>query len=209
MIDSVSKLTEGLYMNNRMSLEFFMFLPDAIYTNKDRDSVRFLHTPVIRLLCKETETMKDFYDFKNASFTITVNNHYDVIEFFNTIMRWLYHKDFNDLFMMNGRNEIEFNPDFKSLHTNVSFYGYKKTQVLSAVPAVVVFDSKRFEGVQLYVNHTNYMIPLTFTEVGIIFNILKEFNFSAEVTKLLSMFDYVKKTDRIHPSRSETKTPFD
>lgn len=204
-----TKLVETIYTNNRMLMEFFMPLPEATYTNKDKDGVRFFHSPIIQIRCKVSDSTRDIYDYMKAAFSVTVNNHLEVIKFFNTLMKWLFDDEFNDLFLMGPTNELMFNSDYKSLKTSVMFYSRKKTDVLYGVPSIVDLGEKLYEGVNLFVNTTDYMIPLTFREVGIIFGILKEFNFSSEVTKLLLMYDYVKKTDRIHPSRSEVGTPFD
>lgn len=209
MEDHSTKLVETLYTNSRINMDFFMPLPTGNYINKDRDGIRFNHYPMISLNCKRNYTNEEYYDFAKATFRITVNNHYQVIEFFNTLMKWLFDDEFNDLFLIGPTNKLMFNADYKSLHITVPFYQRNGTQVLSAVPSIVQLDERLSEGVNLYVNTTEYMIPLTFKEVGIVFSILKEFNFSAEVTKLLSMYDYAIKHNAVRPSVSETKTPFD
>lgn len=209
MEDHSTKLLESLYSNNRISIDFFMPLPEGTYTNKDRDGIKFYHSPFISLICKKNDSNTDCYDYKKASFRITVTNHYQVIKFFNTVMRWLFDDEFNDLFLLGPTNKLMFNSDYKTLHTTVPFYGLYGTQVLTAVPSIVQLNEKLYEGINLFINTTDYMIPLTYEEVGVVFSILKQFNFSAEVTKLLAMYDHAIQFNRVHPSKSETKTPFD
>lgn len=209
MEDHSTKITETLYDNNRMSLNFFMHLPEGIYTNKDHDGIRLFSNPSISLLCKRNEANNDFYDFQTALFRITVYNQYQVIKFFNKLMRWLYDDAFNDLFLIDAKNKLMFNSDYKSLHENVMFYGKSGTSVLSAVPSLVQLGDKVYEGINLFVNTTDYMIPLSHEELGVIFSILSQVNFSAEVTKLLTMYNFTIQRNRVHPSKSETSTPFD
>lgn len=209
MEDNSTKLLESLYSNPRMSMDFFMRLPDGIYTNKDRDGIRFNHYPQISIICKKNNDNGDFYDFAKAIFHVTVNNHYQVIKFFNKTMKWLFDDAYNDLFLMGPTNKLMFNSDYKSLHAEVQYYTQERTQIMKAIPSLVSYDGKSYEGINLFINTSDYMIPLTYNEVGIIFSILSEFNFSAEVTKLLTMYDYVIRNNRVRPSISETKTPFD
>lgn len=207
MIDQVSKLSERIYSNSKIDIRFFMYLPEGMWSNKDHDGVIFSHNPVLSIACKNNKDILD-YDFKKASFRITVRNYYDTIKFFNTIMKWLYDDKYNDLFLIGPDNKVMFNADYKSLHTTTSTRLYED-QLMKAVPSVVEQEGKLYEGVNIFINNTEYRISLTFEEVGMVFGILQNFNFSTEVTKLLLMYNYViKDKTRIH--NPEIKgTPFD
>ncbi len=209
MEDNSTKLVETLYSNTRLNMDFFMRLPDGMYTNKDRDGIRFSHFPQISIICRKSSDNKEFYDFSKAIFHVTVNNHYQVIKFFNKIMKWLFDDAYNDLFLMSPTNRLMFNADYKSLHAEVQYYTQDRTQIMTAIPSLVSYDGKAYEGVNLFINTSDYMVPLTYKEIGIIFSILSEFNFSAEVTKLLTMYQYVIQNNKVRPSISETRTPFD
>ena len=209
MEDNSTKLIETIYSNTRVLMESLMWLPEGTFTNKDHDGIRFNHNPILTISCKRNATNEEYYEFSKARFHVTVNNHYQVIKFFNTIMKWLFDNEFNDLFLMGPTNKLMFNADYKSLHTTVECYTRDVTQIMTAVPSLISYDGKSYEGVHLFINTTDYMIPLTYKEIGIIFSIISNFNFSAEVTKLLAMYNYVILNDRVHPSVSETKTPFD
>lgn len=209
MEDNCTKVIESLYVNSRMNMDFYMWLPDGVYTNTEKDGIRFNHNPIISFICKKNKDNENYYDFKNAIFNVTVQNHYQVMKFFNKIMKWLFDDEYNDLFLMGPTNRLMFNSDYKSLHVDVQYYTQYKTQVMSAIPSLVSYDGKTYEGIHLFINTSDYLIPLTYKEVGIIFSILSSFNFSNEVTKLLSMYQYVIQNDRVRPFQSEYKTPFD
>lgn len=208
-MNNTIRLLETLYTNSRVTLDFVMWMPEGTYVNKDRDGVRFDQKPILTLKCKKTKENEEFYDFNKAHFRITVNNYYQTMEFFNTLMKWLFDDEFNDLFMLSPTNKLMFNADYKTLKAHVEFYTRDRTQVMSAIPSLISYDGKAYEGVHLFINTTDYRIPLTFKEVGILFSILSSFNFSAEVTKLLTMYTHALRNDRIRPSISETRTPFD
>lgn len=209
MEDNSTKLLETIYSNTRMSMDFFMRLPDGVYTNRDHDGIRFNHYPQVSIICKKNGENESFYEFNRAIFHVTVNNHYQVIKFFNKIMKWLFDDAYNDLFLMGPTNKLMFNSDYKSLHATVECYTQDRTQIMTGVPSLVSYDGKVFEGINLFINTSDYIIPLTYKEVGIVFSILSEFNFSAEVTKLLTMYDYVIRNNKVRPSVSESRTPFD
>lgn len=207
MDDPVLKLNETIISTNKYSLDYFMYLPSGTWMNQEHDGIRIQHNPMLVLRCKQQRDML-VYDFKRAGYHITVINHYQTMKFFNQIMKWLYDDAYNDLFMIRADTELVFNADYKSLQAT-TMNPRNPSQYLKAVPSVVQENGKSYEGVDLFVNATDYRIQLTFEEFGILFGILEDFNFSSETTKLLAMYDYVSKHHAVKSFQMENRTPFD
>lgn len=207
MEEPVVKLNENILNTNKLSLDFFMYLPEGIWMNQTHDGIRFQHTPMLIIRCKQQSDML-VYDYKRAGYHITVLNYYQTMKFFNQIMKWLYDDAYNDLFMIRADNQLIFNADYKSLHA-ITSNPKNPSQYLRAVPSVVEINGKSYEGVDLFVNTTDYRIQLSFEEFGILFGILEGFDFSSETTKMLTMFEYVIKHHAVKNYQVENRTPFD
>jgi hypothetical protein len=123
---------------------------------------------------------------------------------------WFYDDKYQDLFLLNDDNNLIFNADYKSLHVSTKRSDYDN-QIMQAIPTVIQLGDKSYEGVHLYVNKSIYCISLTFEEVSMIFSILKDFQFSTEVTKVLAAYQYIVSHDAISTGESTMgkKTPFD
>lgn len=207
---NVKKITSKLFSNSRMELDFFMYLPNGIWGSKDRTTININLNPVIYLRYKSNKRVSEEYEFGKAAFKITPRNLYQVIKFFNTIVTWFYDDKYQDLFLLNDDNNLIFNADYKSLHVSTKRSDYDN-QIMQAIPTVIQLGDKSYEGVHLYVNKSIYCISLTFEEVSMIFSILKDFQFSTEVTKVLAAYQYIVSHDVISTGESTMgkKTPFD
>ena len=208
--ENIKKITDKLFMNSRMELEFFMYLPSGSYTTKDKSTITINSNPVLYLRYKPGKYNKTGYEYSKAVYKITPKNIYHTIKFFNTLMKWLYDESFNDLFLINEGNLI-FNADYKSLNVSTHLKDYDN-QIMQAIPSVVEIGDKKYEGVHLYVNNTDYCIPLTFEEVSILFSLLKDFRFSEEVIKVLTVYNYIVSHNAIVSNdmiMGNKKTPFD
>lgn len=205
------RLTRKIYTNSRMELESFMHFPSGVYTGKDRKTMNVSINPILFLRYKKNQKINEEYDFTKAAFKITPKNLYDVIRFFNTIIKWLFTEEFNDLFMMNEDGEIIFNADYNKLSVSTHRGDYDQC-IMQAIPTVVSIGDKKYEGIHLYINTSHYCIPLTYQEVSIIFGILKDFRFTEESILLLEAYKYIIENNSItdndwwSPNR---KTPFD
>jgi hypothetical protein len=193
-----------------MELEFFMYLPSGIWGSKDKSTMNINMNPILYLRYKANKYVSEEYEYTKAAYKITPRNLYSIIKFFNTIITWLYDDKYHDLFLVNDDDKLIFNADYKSLHVSTHRSDYD-SQIMQALPTVVQLGDKTYEGIHLYVNKTAYCIPLTFEEVSMIFGILRDFQFSTEITKALTAYQYIVTHDAMTSGDPITgrKTPFD
>jgi hypothetical protein len=211
--NNVKKITDKIFSNSRMELIFFMYLPTGSWSTKDKSTMAINMNPVLYLRYKSNQHISEEYEYSKAVFKINPRNLYHVIKFFNTIVTWFYDDKYNDLFLIKEDNQIIFNADYKSLHVTTHRGDYD-TQVMQAIPTVVEIANKMYEGVHLYINKSNYCIPLTFEEISILFGILRDFRFPTEITKVLAAYNYIVSHDAISTgdyisNNGGKKSPFD
>lgn len=209
MNDSVQKLTEKIWSNSRMELEFFMYLPNGYWGSKDHSTVSMNINPILTIRYKQNKRIASEYDYAKAGYKITPRTLYHAVKFFNTITKWFYDDKYIDLFL-NNEGSLILNADYKKLHVSMPINDYSQ-QFLQAVPSIVQLADKTYEGIHLFVNKTAYCIPLSFQEVSTIFGILKKFSFSEEVAMLLAAYQYTESHNKItdEPKSWMGPTPFD
>ena len=208
---SVTKITRKLYTNSRMELESFMHTPTGTYTGKDRGTLNINTVPLLFLRYRKPKNISEEYDYTKAAYKITTRNLYDVVRFFNVIMKWLFDDKYRDLFLTNDEGDLVFNADYSKLSVSTHRGDYDQC-IMQAIPTIISIGDKKYEGVHLYINTTKYCISLTYQEVSILFGILKDFSFTEEALLLLNMYDYIMKNNAISETDwwSNTKpTPFD
>lgn len=212
MIDdaNIKKITDKLYMNSRMDMEFFMYLPSGTWATKDRTTVSLNSNPVIYLRYRPPRLYASEFDYRKAAYKITPRNIYYVTKFFNTIVSWFYEDKYRDLFLINEEGNLIFNADYNKLHVTMPKPD-GLNQVMQAIPTVVEIGDKLYEGIHLYVNKSAYCISLTFEEITTIFGILRDFRFSEEVAKALAIYQYIVMHDAITAENplDRKKNPFD
>ena len=207
----VRKITYNLLTNSRLDLDFFMFLPMATWLSKDKTSIKLNLNPVIYLRYKQPKFVSE-YDYTKASYKITPRNIMDVIKFFNQTVKWLFGEEYKDLFLYNDNGELIFNADYGKLHATLATNDYNN-QFMQAIPAIVKLGDKTYEGIHLFVNKSNYCIPLTYQEVTMLFGVLKDFSFSETTSMVLAAYQYIEAHEAIEAqgplSQGKIKTPFD
>lgn len=205
----INKVKRILYSNSRIDLEFFMYVPSGIRSGTGKNTLTINVNPSIFLRYKPPKNVSQEYDYMKASYKITPKNLYIIIKFFNQIIRWFHEEKYNDLFLINDDGRLIFNADYKSLTTKTPRGDYV-TEIMQAIPTIVYIGEKEYEGIKLYVNQSIYCISLTIQEVEIIFNILKDFRFSDEITTTLLCANYIIENNAYNKEREEhPKTPFD
>ena len=208
-MESVKKLTDRLLSNSRMDLEFFMYMPEGTWMSRDHSTVSLHLNPVIYLRYKPPKNISAEYDYSKAAYKITPKNLYQVIKFFNTTVVWLFGDKYKDLFLYNEEGRLIFNSDYSKLHETMPISDYSQ-QYMQAIPSVVEIGNQLYEGINLFVNKTNYCIPLTYEEVALLFNILKDFRFTQEVSMLLAAYRYIEEHNAfVENIPGKIKTPFD
>ena len=208
--DNVDKLTHRIFSNSRMELDFFMYLPSGELRSKG-SIMDIKINPILMLRYKQKDYLSEEYDYNKSVFKITPRNLYGVIKFLNTTMEWLYTDKYSDLFLMDENNNIIFNADYNKLYAATHKGDYDQC-IMKAVPSVVKLGEKSYEGIHLFINTSNYCIPLTHQEVAILYGILKDFRFSEEIASVLEAYRYIKDNDCISTvtyNSKGIKTPFD
>lgn len=210
MNNSVKKITYNLMTNSRMDLDFFMYLPNCIWGSRDHSSVKLNLNPVVYLRYKHPKGYASEYDFSKSAYKITLKNHFKVIKFFNTTVDWLFGDKYKDLFLYNDEGNLIFNADYGKLKVTMPVGDYTQ-QYMQAIPSIVRIGSKTYEGIQLYINKSDYCIPLTYEEVSMLFEILKEFSFTSTTSMVLTAYSYAEAHNSFGelPMQGKIKTPFD
>ena len=205
----IQKLNRKILSNSRFSLDFFMYTPYGSFTTKDNTSIYLNYNPVLLLKYIPPKYAATQYDYSKATYKITPRNIYKVIKMFNELMKWMYSEEYNDLYMLDNDNNLIFNSDYAKLQTSVTPGMYDQCYI-KAYPTVVDLGGKKMEGVNLLINETTHIISLTHEEVALIFNILKNFNFTREVICALEVFRYIEQEKSYGENKwNENRTPFD
>ena len=189
------KIVRKIYSNSRMEIEFFMFLPSIVVSQQGGTAANISYNPVLNLRYKPNKNLTEEFDYTKSTYKITPKNFYAVIKFFNNIMKWFYSDEYESLFLMDSENTLIFNADYNKLHESTP-KGDFDTCIMQAIPSIVKYGDRTFEGIHLYINTSTYCVPLTYQEVSSIFGILKDFSFQDEIIANLTAFEIAMKTNR-------------
>lgn len=196
MAYTFDKIVRKIYSNSRMELEFFMFLPNIVAPQQGGTTANISYNPILNLRYKQNKNLTEEFDYAKATYKITPKNFYVVIKFFNNIMKWFYDDHYESLFLLDSENNLIFNADYNKLHESTP-KGDFDTCMMQAIPSIVKYGDRTFEGIHLYINTSTYCIPLTYQEVSSIFGILKDFSFQNEINATLTAFEIALKMQRI------------
>lgn len=189
-----------------MELEFFMHLP-TVFQSPKSDTARIQSYPSVYLRYKKNQKITEAYDYKKAGFRITPQNLYYVVKFFNTAIEWFYLDEYKDLFLTDEDGNLIFNADYGKLSA-ITPRGMYDQDVMQINPSVIRFGETAYEGAHLFINTSQYCIPLTYRELGTIFEILKNLSFVNEMTCLIEAYQLALEHQRY--GKVNTKpTPFD
>ncbi len=201
-----------LYKNTRYLLEFFMYEPKI---EKWNNNYSINVNPVLTLRQLNSGSYsEDFSTMQERSYRITPRNLYRTVKFFNTVLGWFYDEKMTDLYLINEEDELTFNSDYNKLYL-ITTKTLNETSVMKAMPTVIVFNDKRYEGIHLYINRTENLIIMTKDEIEMIIGFLKDFSFQDEVIECLTIMEYGKNNNIIDDqsgkrySKSNKPSPFD
>ena len=136
-------------------------------------------------------------DRKNNFFKITPRNLYRTIKFFDEIVKWFYDKDLTDLFLQGDDNKLVFNADYQHIKARTKPDKHNQT-AMRAIPAVISSDDgKIYEGIYLYINKMENVVPLTLSEVEDILGLLAKFSFEESLLLMLEAYDYAARNNLI------------
>lgn len=201
-------IKRSLYRNTRYALEFFMYEP-SIENWKTVYNINV--NPILNFIQLNSGSNKeDFSTIKERTYRITPRNLYRTLKFFNRILEWFHDNDKKDLFLINDDNELVFNSDYSKLSLTTP-KSLNEDCVMKAMPAVIVFNEKRYEGIYLYINKTSNLISLTRDEIEMLLGFLKDFSFQDEIITCLEIMRYSKERNMINTGGGwqSKKSPFD
>lgn len=162
---------------------------------KQDSSCTVNYNPILNLRYINPNSM-EIGDYQKTQYKITPRNLYRTVKFFNTVVGWFYDVEKIDLFLRNEDNIPIFNADYNKLSTSTRRSNFESC-VLKAIPTIVEYENKRFEGINLYINVIQQSIPMILDEVETIFNILKTFSFPNEMCANLMAYQYALETNNI------------
>lgn len=206
----MDKISNLLYSNSRIELEFFMYMP-TITMLQNGTSASINYNPIVNIRYKPSKYVAEEFDYMKATYKMTPRNFYVTFRLFNEVMKWLYDDRYADLFLLGEDGKIIFNADYSKLSVSTP-YGDNDSCVLQAIPAVVTINDKTFEGIHLYINTSHYCVPLTYSEISSIFGILKSFSFSAHVSAVLTAYELAIREKRYSQHKNgyiPRKNPFE
>lgn len=195
-MDNQNIITRSIYKTPRISLEVFMYTPNMMQQEK---TYTLNYNPILNLKYINPNSLTE--DYKKMSYKITPKNLYRTVKFFNTIVKWFYDPEKIALFLKDDDDNPVFNSDFKDLRETTG-RGHHEECIMIAIPAVIEFENKKYEGIYLYINSYDNAIPLIFKEVETIFGILKNFNFQQEVSADLMAFIFAKSMGAIEDKQT-------
>lgn len=179
-------LVRNIYKDSKIALILLIPPPETITTAK-RYTVSyfpFLHLQMVDTKYQTVEEMK------SKRFTIKESNLYDVISFLDTVLFWFMDPQMPDLFFEGPGGRLVFNTKYDTLNAK-TFRSYFDSQQMKAVPALIeVAQDKVEEGIYLFINQQSNMVQLTKRTVTNLFNILRNFNFTSEVTLTLELMKH-------------------
>ncbi len=183
-----------LYKNTRYVLEFFMYEPKV---EKYKENYNITVNPILTLRQLNSASYnEDYSTIQDRSYRITPRNLYRVLKFFNIIVKWFYDESKKDLFLINDENELVFNSDYNNLYT-ITAKTLNENCTMKAIPTVVIFNDKKYEGIHLYINKSTNVIIMTKEEVEMILGFLKEFSFNDEIIECLTALEYASRNNLI------------
>lgn len=201
-----------LYKSTRYVIEFFMYSPKVAEHNSNYN---IQTNPILSIRQMNSESyQEDFKTIQERSFKITPRNYYKTLKFFNNVVTWFYDDKMHDLYVYNDDDELVFNSDYNSLYL-VTQKGINEQNQMKAMPTVVQFNDKKYEGIHLYVNKPSNLIILTKDEVEMVLGLLKDFSFQTEILASLMMVENAKANGNVnvasgnYGSYNSKKSPFD
>lgn len=189
-------LSKSLYNGFRISIDLFTYLPRVDYVKGYEHNLLIHAHPILMIKYVPPKSLQNI-DRKNNFFKITPRNLYRTIKFFDEIVKWFYDKDLADLFLQGDDNKLVFNADYQHIKARTKPDKHNQT-AMRAIPAVISSDDgKTYEGIYLYINKMENVVPLTLSEVEDILGLLAKFSFEESLLLMLEAYDYAARNNLI------------
>ena len=187
------KLSMQLYSGYRFNISAFMYLPQVVSGYGGVYGIN--SNPIVTL--KYTPPKGSDIDTKKATYKVTPKNLYKTIKFFNKVVKIFYDKDLQDLFLRGDNNELIFNSDYNKLKV-ITDYDPKLQCALKAIPSVIQYDDgKEYEGILLYINTHDYVVPMPLAEVEAVLGLFTNLSFSTLSAEMMLSYLNAKMLNRI------------
>lgn len=164
-----------LYTNTRMTISFFMYLPDVTLQNQ---TYNVTMSPCLFIRKKRQQSQS--FDKKIIQFKVTSRNIYNLVANINVAVKWFYQDEFKDLFGYNERNELMLNPKYRQINVKTKLEK-DQDQYIQIYPALVqlpdIITEQDKEGYIFIINHMDNAFYLHREELECILGILKDFSF--------------------------------
>lgn len=197
MANNEISISQKLFSTDRMNMSAFMYLPSAYLAYTNAYSLRM--SPIITIRWTAPVNAPEELRFaKDGMYKITPRNIYRTIKFFNSIVKWFYDEDMKDLFVQGENGKLLFNPDYSKLCVSTKPDPFSDS-VMKATPAVIRYETgQEYEGIYLYINKNEFIIPLILSDIEDILGILSTFSFEGAASSMLLGFMHSKSAGRVY-----------
>ena len=170
-------ITRGIAKIGQIQLTFYMSPPETIATAK-KYQVNYNSILYLQYSPNSYQTLDDW---KSGQFPIRPTSLYQVVLFFNEILRWF---QYDDIYTEHNGRKV-FNAKYDNLYA-VTKRGYYDNGLLKATPGLIEVANEQYEeGINLYVNRESNLTRLTKMQTEQLFVLLRDFRFTEEA--LLSL----------------------
>lgn len=170
-------ITRNITKIGQIQVMFYMSAPETVSTGKKYQ----VNYNSILYLQYSPHTYQTLDDWKSGQFAIRPTSLYQVVLFFNEVLKWF---QFGDIYTEHNGRKV-FNSKYDNLYA-VTKRGYYDNGQLKATPGLIEVANETYEeGINLYINRETNLTRLTKMQVEQLFVLLRDFRFTDEA--LLSL----------------------
>lgn len=170
-------ITRNITKIGQIQVMFYMSAPETVSTGKKYQ----VNYNSILYLQYSPHTYQTLDDWKSGQFAIRPTSLYQVVLFFNEVLKWF---QYGDIYTEHNGRKV-FNSKYDNLYA-VTKRGYYDNGQLKATPGLIEVANETYEeGINLYINRESNLTRLTKMQVEQLFVLLRDFRFTDEA--LLSL----------------------
>lgn len=170
-------ITRNITKIGQIQVMFYMSAPETVSTGKKYQ----VNYNSILYLQYSPHAYQTLDDWKSGQFAIRPTSLYQVVLFFNEVLKWF---QFGDIYTEHNGRKV-FNSKYDNLYA-VTKRGYYDNGQLKATPGLIEVANETYEeGINLYINRESNLTRLTKMQVEQLFVLLRDFRFTDEA--LLSL----------------------
>lgn len=170
-------ITRNITKIGQIQVMFYMSAPETVSTGKKYQ----VNYNSILYLQYSPHAYQTLDDWKSGQFAIRPTSLYQVVLFFNEVLKWF---QYGDIYTEHNGRKV-FNSKYDNLYA-VTKRGYYDNGQLKATPGLIEVANETYEeGINLYINRESNLTRLTKMQVEQLFVLLRDFRFTDEA--LLSL----------------------